>query len=386
MNKDKIIIKICKSVIVVFGVLTVFNVIMLINKKSYALFQKTVKTDTIIHIQTANEFPSDNKAADKLKDKVGQVGEIKGVNPKTGKECASTEECPEYRYVGKSVNNYVYFNCEPNQEQNSKNCEMWRIVGIFKDELEGEHLKIVKDEVLKANDFPTEYTKDTVTYKIRGSSGDTAYWNNKSGYNNDWATAGLQYWLNDETGEGYLSKLTEEAKGMIATTKYYLGSVSSYNSKKDTPITAYQHERAVEGCDGGKGPSTNSTSSTVESNTSCRVWANNSATWTGKVGLLYPSDYGFSADSSNWTKVLYDYETPSQTSWLQSANHSSFEWLLSPSSYNSDSASYWYTAGCVLYNYVYSVSSGVRPVLNLESRVGITGGAGTESNPYQLEN
>ena len=280
-------------------------------------------------------------------------------------------------------------------EQNSTNCEVWRIIGIFKDEDGNEHLKIVKNEVLKNADFPATYTVSGTEYKIRTtSSSDYAYWNNKTGYNNDWATAGFQYWLNSEhddtTNQGYLSKINATAKSMIEDkTKYYLGTVT-YDSTyyiKDTANEAYKYERATD-CADGKGPSANSSSSAVTGNSNCLVWANNSATWEGSVALLYPSDYGYSADSKYWNKILGNNSfngTPSGTSWLQTeANHGSYEWLLAPSSDYSYGVAGWHAMGDLTYGSVFHIF-GVRPSLNLKSQAIIFDGEGTSDQPYKLK-
>mgnify|MGYP003218369517 FL=1 len=35
------------------------------------------------------------------------------------------------RYYGADPNNYVYFNCNSYNSQNSSSCEKWRIIGVF---------------------------------------------------------------------------------------------------------------------------------------------------------------------------------------------------------------------------------------------------------------
>ena len=153
----------------------------------------------------------------------------------------------EYRYIGEEVKNYIYFNCQDGKEQNGDNCEVWRIIGVFKDEAGEEHLKIVKNNVLTGDMFPTTFIVNGTTYKIQStSSGNYAYWNNDGKYNNNWPIAGIQYWLNagsaKETktaSDGYMSYLSKNAKSMIEKTKYYLGNV---NSNKDTLLN-YSYER-----------------------------------------------------------------------------------------------------------------------------------------------
>ena len=293
------------------------------------------------------------------------------------------EEIREYRYVGPDVDNYIYFNCEDNAEPSADTCEVWRILGIFKDEEGQEHIKIVRNNVLPRDMYPVTFEANGTTYKIQStdSSGDYVYWNYKSDgtYNNDWATAGLQYWLNagsdkdtKTASDGYMSYLSESAKSMIEKTKYYLGN---FNYSKDT-ITNYTYERGNTTCSG-----------------SCSggdVWEGNQATWNGNengnIALMYPSDVRYASNSCSWTMNLNSSNANSKASWLyQTANHSGYEWLLSPSSYDSNSAAYWSTSGAITDCSVSGSDLGARPVLNLKSQARIEAGEGSGTSPFVVK-
>ena len=70
MSRDEKIVKILKRVLPIMSILTLFVFVMLINKKSYALFHKRIETDITIHISTADKMPSvSDKVLDKAKDK-----------------------------------------------------------------------------------------------------------------------------------------------------------------------------------------------------------------------------------------------------------------------------------------------------------------------------
>lgn len=284
-----------------------------------------------------------------------------------------TQTIREYRYSGASVNNYVTYNNET-----------WRIIGIFSEELEDgtteEYVKIVRNSMLAGGSMPTSYyiASQDNTYTIADSSNpQKAYWNNpatkKSTNYNDWTTAGLMYYLNteqDDTADtpnaGYLSTLTSGAKNLIRTTTYYLGN---YKYDTDTAITGYTSER-----------------------TASQIWSGNQPTWTGKVALMYPSDYGYSADSAYWTSIPYNWNNAESdgiyarsTSWLYTtANHTMNEWLLSPPSSLSYFAMTLSTAGDVSFYSVNSYGLGCRPVVNLISEVKTTIGDGSESSPYTI--
>ncbi len=396
MSRDEKIVMVLKRVLPVMSILTVFVFVMLINKKSYALFHKRIETDITIHISTADKLPfTPGPANDVIKDTIGKEGGITGLDPTTGGVC-SNGECKEYRYSGSEVNNYIYFNCSDGTTyQTAKsNCEKWRIVGVFKDESGEEHLKIVRNEILNGI-FPETFEANGITYKIKGITDTTAYWNslNPTSYSeqNDWSTAGLQYWLNagsdkeaKEPSDGYMSYLSKNAKKMIKATKYYLGTVTyKYSSGsykiQDTPKEAYANERDVESCIENTGNDANISG--------CKVWGGNEATWSGNVSLLYPSDYGFSASSDYWETILgvsSFNENVSDTSWLKKiTNQDITEYLLSPSSDRSYSVTYLSYDGYVGSNDVIS-DSGVRPTLNLISEVKIISGDGSSATPYFL--
>ena len=57
MNKNERIIKKGKILIFVFVLLSLFNIIILINNKSFALFRTNVQSKKIVEIHTASEFP-----------------------------------------------------------------------------------------------------------------------------------------------------------------------------------------------------------------------------------------------------------------------------------------------------------------------------------------
>ena len=108
--------------------------------------------------------------------------------------------------------------------------------------------------------------------------------------------------------------------------------------------------------------------------------------WTGKIGLMYPSDYGYATDFTKCSQTLFNYDSSTDSyacrtnDWLYNGT---IERLLTPDS--SDASSAWYvdSYGDVYRNSVSTVKV-VRPVLNLDSVLGIESGSGTESNPYRI--
>ena len=111
-------------------------------------------------------------------------------------------------------------------------------------------------------------------------------------------------------------------------------------------------------------------------------------TWTGKVAVAYPSDYGYAADLSLCQKQLGSYNdaTCTANNWMKSIitnNGANYGWLLTP--YSGDANSAWNvnSPGYVHYNGAY-LAFGVAPVLSLTSELDIGSGTGTSSSPYQL--
>ena len=116
------------------------------------------------------------------------------------------------------------------------------------------------------------------------------------------------------------------------------------------------------------------------------TYGSNPTRWTGKVGIMYPSDYAYAADLSKCTKTGYNYNKDTTnctgTDWLF---NSSYQWLMSPTSGISTYAWGVYEAGYVLHvgNGV-GAEDGVRPLAVLKSDVIKLEGEGTNGNPYKL--
>ena len=278
----------------------------------------------------------------------------------------------DYRYIGKNPNNYVKFNDE-----------LWRIIGVFDaDDGTGKiekRMKIIRNESIGNyswdNSKPESYygTNNWLVARLNyllnlghesETCGGSLYWNRKSGTcysgeNN--ATTSCDF-----TSTG----LNDTAKAMIGDTKWYLGGTSDWTTSS-TGLTShwYKYER-------GK---------TVNSERS-----NN---WTGKVGLMYPSDYGYATSggssanrASCMSKELFNWSDNSHrdcpnNDWLY--NSSQHQWTMSPR------ADLFYRVFIVSYTGFVSCSSVfgalvIRPVVHLKSTIKITGGTGSSTDPFIL--
>ena len=229
----------------------------------------------------------------------------------------------------------------------------------------------MRNTVLTSAELPSTYTYGGTSFTIENGTTGYVYWNTTpTGRNeNDWTTAGLQYYLNGTNG--YFGTLSSGAQALVDTSyTYYLGN---FISSTATVISGYTDERnASNKWDGNKATWSKSTNSNANG-----------------IALLYPSDYGYSASSSYWsTPILNNWSsTQANTSWMfKTANHTTSEWFLSPSSDASFFAAYLGSSGPVWFFSVVGNDGsdlGARPVLNLKSTAPIDiNHAGTSSDPY----
>ena len=206
---------------------------------------------------------------------------------------------------------------------------------------------------------------DVNLFRIIGVFGDkTKVIRAKSVGNQKWHTSGLNTWssssLNTYLNGTYLTSLGTLAD-KIATTTWKVGGNTSDNISSVVPATAYQNE---------VGSSASNT--TVDK----------------KIGLMYVSDYYYSASPSAWTLVGYnssdatkDYRAATSTNWLYLG---SYEWTISRGSDGMSSAFSVFGSGSVFSNRYVTASFGVRPSFNLESSVKYVSGSGSMSDPVRV--
>lgn len=269
------------------------------------------------------------------------------------------------RYYGASPNNYVYFNCSTYP---TTNCELWRIIGTF-----GDKIKIVRNESIgkyswdnkdKTTGAETNYGKNDWTdarlMKLlnpgyESETGGSLYYNAQSGtcyVNQNNATTACNF-----TSTGIKNDTT---RNIIAKVTY---NTAGYNDAALYPNEIYTYERGS------------------------IVYSGRQTTWTGKIGLMYPSDYGYASDLTKCQEKINNYNasTCSQNNWIY--NMGSL-WLLTHDSARADRNWSINSSGNVSVNGNGNggTSNGllVFPSLFLSSDVKIISGNGSISNPYQL--
>ena len=298
------------------------------------------------------------------------------------------------RYYGATPNNYIYFNCDDYSNQTSSTCELWRIIGIFDGKV-----KIMRNEAIGGIPFDSD-NEDTYLQQASNDSGNIS------------VVTPLEYKLNDEITVGLLVIDPDAGKGQNDYSKsslqkilnnYYYNGISysgdysydftSIGLKND--MTRKMISDSIWYLRGWNSSSVYASEMYNYERATGSVVTGNETSWTGKIALAYPSDYGYAADLSLCQKQLgnyYDYNDATCTSnnWMKSIlGTSSNGWLLTPYSSNSDFA--WDFAWKVsrggsadgYYNYVNN-TNGVAPVLYLDSELGIKAGDGSSSTPYQL--
>ena len=280
------------------------------------------------------------------------------------------------RYYGANPNNYIYFNCSDYKNQSSSTCETWRIIGV----VDGK-MKIMRGSQIGKYSWDTSDSSTNSGYGVNEwsqadlmkllnsgydseSVGGSLYWNAKSGtcYNGqNNATTSCNF-----TSTGLKNDTT---RNLIAETTYYTRG----HAKASIFVDAMYDKERVSG--------------TVETG----VTPTRTLTWTGKIAVAYPSDYGYAADLSLCQKQLssYDDATCTANNWMRSIitnNGTNYGWLLTPNLVFSYSAWRVYSSGIVDSGNGYAAyyAFGVVPVLSLASELDIRSGSGTSSLPYQL--
>ena len=283
------------------------------------------------------------------------------------------------RYYGASPNNYIYFNCSDYSNQTSSTCETWRIIGVFDGKLklirgsqigkyswDNKNISTGAEDDRGKNDWTTArlmkllnpddyYINDNNDKDSEGNYlGYSLYYNSASGM--CFTDEGVNYSACDFTSTGIKN---DETRNMIAETTYNLGG---WNDTGVYPNEIYEYERGT------------------------TVYTGRPTTWTGKIALAYPSDYGYAADLNQCKQTLanYDNSTCTSNNWMKAIitdNGSNHGWLLTPDSSYSYVA--WYSQGNVG-EYFTGAARGAVPVLSLSSKLGIESGDGSSSNPYKL--
>ena len=366
---------------------------------------------------------------------------------------ASDDPGKNVRYIGANPNNYVYFNCSDYNNPTADTCELWRIIGVFNNVTKAvgykENLvKIIRDDSL--GNYYWDYKKDGVgssiiiknlnnknnNYKVafldlKVENTQNSFYNdykleNLAGVagenygSSDWTDSQLMMMLNpvDYLKDGYTNEndILLDSNGQQIYSKmgsYYNGTkgckpasiaigasfscteadFTSTGLKNDTTRNAI--EEVVWNL-GGTGSYTSASNGLASHfygyERGTTVYTGRPTTWTGKVGLMYPSDYGYATSGGTTkdraaclAKELYnwnssDFSDCKNNDYLYKSDNA--QWTLEPS--GPDRVFDVNPDGRLVYPFAGIADYGVRPALFLKSNISIKSGTGESSNPYQL--
>ena len=336
------------------------------NKETYKFKVKVVGVDSPITIEEKSNVTTGTDTLIALTNNKDNSGLYTITHPKDSTlQIGTNEDITEYRYRGASPKNYVTFNNE-----------VWRILGVF----------------------PTDDGTGKIEYRIkliRDQSIGNKYWD--TGKSNNWARPAA---LNTELNTTYLNSLDSTSQSLISNAKYYLGGLGleSYVEGAElklvqtTGIQLYSYERKTQN---GSCSAVKDGNETLYAGPECYYYGTNPNSWTGKIALMYFSDYFFaSANCENKMMIEYtdtgdlpetstkDIRACNDTNWLYNLKVN--EWTLLQSSSVPFVALGLDSDGLVYDGSVHREQFAARPVLYLTSSAKITGGSGTSSDPYTL--
>ena len=356
------------------GDLIVPNDITLITEVYTPPVQKTTLADYITNLYTnAEKTTVTNNSI-----KYNYASSVSLMNDRLGGTTSSLDG-GNIRYYGASPNNYIYFNCETYPDTN---CELWRIIGVFNNQV-----KIMRNESIGTYSWDTsastvgtgkgvnEWSQADLMKLLNPghdseSVGGSLYYNSSSGtcYSDssnktkscDFTTTGIK---NDTT------------RNMIASVSWNTGG---HNTPDIYSNEIYEKER-----------STTTVSSPSDGIT-------RTTSWTGKIALPYPSDYGYATDLSKCSQTLIHYSISTNSyacrtnDWMYKvlpANDAIY--FLTPNTGYANLAFFVDPSGSVsiLPSSYFGVfdAYGVTPTLFLDSTLSIVDNTtGTIDNPYKF--
>ena len=318
------------------------------------------------------------------------------VPDKTSDTCTYT-----LAYDGTTDNNLRYVGANPCNYVKIDN-EIWRIIGIMNNIDDGTGKKETRIKLIR-NEAIGEYSWDSSESSVNSGRG-VNEWSQADlmkllnpGYESESVGGSLYY--NNSSGNCYsrdnnatkacdftTTGLKTNLKNLVGNTLWNTGTngTNSYTSASNGLASHfYSYERSS---NNGK---------RCTSGNDCNDAVTRTTTWNGKIGLMYPSDYGYATiggSTSNRTsclnKELFNWESSSYSDcknndWLY--NSSTSQWTFSPRANSSRAYTVFRVSSTGYVNYSGAFSVGlVRPSVYLISKTSILSGEGTLENPYEI--
>jgi len=297
------------------------------------------------------------------------------------------------RYAGSNedVKNYVEFGNEG---------ELWRIIGIFDTQTEEGGVELPRIKLVRDKVFTDEFGK--TLYMSWDSSDSTV----NSGYGiNQWGESTYEdgsyyegadimrllngYYLGEE-GEICIY-CNDESQATCPTTNdcsssiqpvksTYIGMIDNIlwnvgSKESNDTIAVLDIYNAERGQTSGK---------LCSSGVSCNDTVKRTVLWEGKVGLIYPSDYGYASDNVDCLNNINGTDsTCYKGNWL---NINKNYFTLTPYSIDIFPFYVWgiYSLNRNIELYGVRGANGIRPSVYLKPDIKIISGIGTETDPYKL--
>ena len=301
------------------------------------------------------------------------------------------------RYVGKNPCNYV-----------KVDNEYWRIIGLMNNINDGTgkketRIKLIRNESIGTYSWDTSYSWNTSESSANSGNG-VNEWSQADlmkllnpGYESESVGGSLYYnnssgncysdWNNGTTACDFTSSgLKSNLKALIGDTLWHTGTngTNDLSSASNGLVShVYSYERSS-----NTGKICSSTG-----NYDCYDTVTRTTTWNGKIGLMYPSDYGYATSggtSMNRTsclaKELMRWEDSASdcytNDWL--SNSDNVFWTISPYASSSVATYVFQVIPIGVTTYMASIAVSVRPSVYLKSSATILSGEGTLENPYVL--
>ncbi len=297
----------------------------------------------------------------------------------------ATDDYGNTRYIGKDPNNYV-----------SIDGDIWRIIGTMKDVDDGTGNKEDRVKLIRSSSIG-DYSWDTSESSINNgkginewsqsdlmkllnpgyeseSVGGSLYWNNQSGTCYDDQNNGTRSC--NFTSTGLKSTLKSLIGDAVWNTGADDGKTYTYNNISTSKF--YELERSNNG-------------KICSSSSDCNDVVTRTTTWTGKVGLMYPSDYGYATSGGSTTdratclnKYLFNWSSSSVSDCKNNDWLFLTQWTLTPNADSSDAFFVFFAMHGYINGSYAANSIGVHPVVYLLSNAGIQSGDGSMGNPFIL--
>ena len=277
------------------------------------------------------------------------------------------------RYEGADPNNYICLDSNKEGACSSSSL-LFRIIGLFDEDTSS-------DGTTSAGTKKLLKVIDTNNY---GGTDGKEWSGQRENISNNWSES----YLKSELNGTYLSNLinisytNNKLANSIVSAKWHLGGTDGSNYNTLTAAGFYTQERNIKA-----------------------VYNGNPTNLYAKVGLMYPSDYGYATvggssknKSACRNQALYNWDSSTYTDcknndWLFISQKNfvhGYEWLISPNASVPYFSAYLSKSGNILSSkyvndYVDFTTFSIRPTFYLDSNLlKIIGGTGTSTNPYHI--